>query len=440
MASRILLTLIASLVACCSSDDGKAKPRPAAKDAEPTGDAPAQNSGPVGKTCTGSMPLDAFVSDPKLCVYVYAQNVAGARQLAFAPNGDLFVNAKGKLVVLWDDDKNGTSDPNERATFGQASGLNHGVAFSRDAKFVYASSATTVFRWAYSAGRRTEQGAAEVVVKGIPSGGHSTRTLAVDSHDRLVVSVGSASNVDTQKTDWDTRSQIRRYTIPAAVPSGGLAYASGEVLATGMRNEAGIFVDADDRIWGVENGRDNLSDSDLGGDIHNDNPGEEINLVDEQGPKFYGYPLCYTEFKVGGGRGQGTQWADQTLAASMQKTDDYCRDAAMVRAPVYSMPAHWAPLGIIRYTGRVLPMKGDLIIPAHGSWNRDPAAGRVIARARLQGDKVSSFEVIVGEKDASGKLREGSWSVRPVDVRQGPDEAIYVSDDMGGRVLKIGYE
>jgi glucose/arabinose dehydrogenase len=385
------------------------------------------------------MPLDVFVSDPRLCVYVYAQDVSGARQLAFAPNGDLFVNAR-KLIVLWDDDKNGTSDPNERATFGQASGLNHGVVFSRDAKFVYASSATTVFRWAYTTGQRMAQGAAEVVIKGIPDGGHSTRTLAFDSRGRLIVSIGSAGNVDTQKSDWDTRAQIRRYTIPATVPSGGLAYTSGEVLASGMRNEAGIFVDADDRIWGVENGRDNLSDDDLGGDIHNDNPGEEINLVDEQEPKFYGYPLCYTEFKVGGGRGQGTQWADQTLATSMQKTDDYCRNAAMVRPPVYAMPAHWAPLGVIRYTGRALPMNGDLIIGAHGSWNRDPASGRVIARAKLEGNKVTSFEVIVGEKDSAGKLREGSWSARPVDVRQGPDEAIYVSDDATGRVFKIGYE
>jgi glucose/arabinose dehydrogenase len=446
MARRFHLTLIAGLLAACGSDSGKDKPRPAARDAASSGDAQSQDSGqgpgagPIGKTCTGSMPLDAFVSDPKLCVYVYAQNLSGARQLAFAPNGDLFVNARS-LIVLWDDDKNGTSDPNERATFGQASGLNHGVVFSRDGKFVYASSSTTVFRWAYTPGQRTAQGAAEVVVKGIPSGGHSTRTLAVDSKGRLIVSIGSAGNVDTSQTEWDTRAQIRRYTIPAAVPNGGLAYMSGDVLATGMRNEAGIFVDPDDRIWGVENGRDNLSDDDLGGDIHNDNPGEEINLVDETGPKFYGYPLCYTEFKIGsGGGGQGTQWADQTLAASMQKTDDYCRNAAMVRAPVYAMPAHWAPLGIIRYTGRVLPMKGDLIVGAHGSWNRDPASGRVIARARLQGDKVSSFEVIVGEKDAAGKLREGSWSVRPVDVRQGPDEAIYVSDDMSGRVLKIGYE
>ena len=403
----------------------------------PMQDAAAPEPPPV--TCVGATKLDAYVSDPKLCVYVFAQNIPSARQLAFAPNGDLFVNA-GSLVVLWDADKNGQSDAGERSTFSTGPGLNHGVVFSRDGKFVYASSPTTVYRWAYSAGQRTSQAAAEVVVNGIPDGGHATRTLAFDSQGRLIVSIGSASNVDTAQAEWDTRSQIRRYAIPASLPSGGLGFASGEVIATGMRNEAGIFVDEGDRIWGVENGRDNLSDADLGGDIHNDNPGEEINLIDGQGPKFYGYPHCFSEFKLTtGGLGQGSQWADQTLAAAMQKTDAFCRDPANVRAPAYVMPAHWAPLGIIRYTGRALPMKGDLIIGAHGSWNRDPATGRVIARARLSGSKITGFDILIGEKDSAGQLRQGTWNVRPVDVRQGPDDAIYVSDDSGGRVLKIGY-
>jgi glucose/arabinose dehydrogenase len=418
-------------------------------DAAPSGDAQAPDSGntmtadagagPVGKTCVGTSKLDAYVSDPKLCVYTFATNLTRPRQMAFAPNGDLFVNASG-VIVLWDADKNGASDANERAMFGQASMLNHGIAFSRDKKFLYASSMSTVFRWPYSMGQRMAQGAAETVIRGIPSGGHNTRSLAFDSQNRLIVSIGSAGNVDTSQTDWDTRSQIRRYTIPETIPMGGLAYMTGEVLASGMRNEAGIFVDDQDRIWGVENGRDNLEDGDMGGDIHNDNPGEEINLVDGKGPKYYGYPHCYTEFRLDGGGGPGTQWADQTLSMSMRKSDDYCRDAAQVRAPVHSMPAHWAPLGIIRYSGRALPMTGDMIIGAHGSWNRSPATGRVIARARMEGDEVTALDVIVGEKDGSGQVRQGQWNVRPVDVQQGPDEAVYFSDDMGGRVIKIGYE
>ena len=414
-------------------------PKPADAGAANDDDA-SQDPGPAPKTCFGTTKLDAYVSDPKLCVYTFATGLPSARGMAFAPNGDLFLSA-AKIVVLWDADKNGASDANERSTFAQGTGLNHGIVFSPDAKFVYASSPTTVYRWTYTSGQRQAQGDAQVVVSGIPDGGHSTRTLQFDSQGRLIVSIGSASNVDTTQAEWDTRAQIRRFTIPATLPNGGLAYTAGEVIASGMRNECGIFVDADDRLWGVENGRDNLSDNDLGGDIHNDNPGEEINLVDGQGSKFYGYPRCFSEFKVNtGGMGAATQWADQSLPQEMQATDAFCQDPNQVHPPAWVMPAHWAPLGVIRYTGRALPMNGDLLIGAHGSWNRDPATGRVLARARLQGTTITALDIIVGEKDNSGQVKQGTWEVRPVDLRQGPDEAVYFSDDQGGRVFKLGYE
>ncbi|HET6338344.1 MAG TPA: PQQ-dependent sugar dehydrogenase, partial [Polyangiales bacterium] len=237
-------------------------PKPADAGAANDDDA-SQDPGPAPKTCFGTTKLDAYVSDPKLCVYAFATGLPSARGMAFAPNGDLFLSA-AKIVVLWDADKNGASDANERSTFAQGTGLNHGIVFSPDAKFVYASSPTTVYRWTYTSGQRQAQGDAQVVVSGIPDGGHSTRTLQFDSQGRLIVSIGSASNVDTTQAEWDTRAQIRRFTIPATLPNGGLAYTAGEVIASGMRNECGIFVDADDRLWGVENGRDNLSDNDLG--------------------------------------------------------------------------------------------------------------------------------------------------------------------------------
>lgn len=390
------------------------------------------------KTCVGTTKLDAYVSDPKYCVYVFASGVFGARGLAFAPNGDLFVVANN-ITVLWDEDKNGESSLTERATFATQLGLNHGIAFSRDAKFIYASSTTTVYRWTYTSGQRQAQGAAEVVIAGIPDAGHNTRTLQFDSQGRLIVSIGSGSNLDTEQSDWDERSQVRRYTIPDAIPAGGLAYSAGEKIATGMRNEVGIYVDADDRIWSVENERDNLMRADLGGDIHNDNPGEEINLIDGQGPTFYGYPRCFSEQNIASGMGRGTQWADLSLPQN-QATDDFCRDVTQVRPPVWVMPAHWAPLGVIRYTGHALPANGDLLVGSHGSWNRDVPTGRVIGRAHVENSAITAFDILIGEKGSAGELLQGTWEVRPVDLRQGPDEAVYVSDDMGGRVLKVGYE
>ncbi len=400
-----------------------------------------KDAGAVADTCTGSMPYAAYVSDARLCVYVFAQGLGSPRQMAFAPNGDLFVN-NGSVTVLWDANHDGTSDNSERASFASASGLRHGLAFSRDGKFVYASSQTTVYRWAYTSGSHAASGSAEVVIANIPGGGHDTRTLQFDSTGRLYVNIGSGGNVDNAQQLWDTRGQVRRYTLPASIPSGGLDYATkGEVVASGMRNEVGLFIDAQDRLWGVENGRDDLSDNDFGGDIHNDNPGEEINLVDGSGSSFYGYPFCYSEGQVSGGNGPGTQWADQTSALDVanQKTDGWCKNTANVHPPMFVMQAHWAPLGIIQYTGHALPFNGDFLITSHGSWNRDPATGRVLARAHYQNGAIVSVQPIVGQKDSSGQLVQGSWEARPVDVRQGPDEAVYFSDDQGGHVFKVGY-
>ena len=64
------------------------------------------------------------------------------------------------------------------------------------------------------------------------------------------------------------------------------------VFADGLRNEVGLAFDAGGRLWGVENSADNLRRSDLGGDIHNENPAEELNLLVDGG--FYGYPWCWT--------------------------------------------------------------------------------------------------------------------------------------------------
>jgi glucose/arabinose dehydrogenase len=378
---------------------------------------------------------EIWVSDGRFSVQVFASDIGHPRQMAFAPNGDLFVN-NGKVTVLFDDDGSGTSSDAERSTFATAPGLNHGIALSRDGAFVYASSETTVYRWPYTAGARTASGAPEVVVSGIPSGGHTTRTLVFDSQGRLYVSVGSASNIDVEPVLVQTRAQIRRFVVPGQIPPGGLAYTTGEVVASGMRNEVGLFMDAHDRMWGVENGRDQLTNN---GDVHNDNPGEEINLIDGTGSSYYGYPSCFSEFNLPGGNGPGTQWADTTLAATDRKTDGWCRDLARVHPPAFALPAHWAPLGILEYQGNALPLGHDLIVTAHGSWNSDTPVGRLLARVHRNGDAIAGFEPLLGERGPDGGLRQGQWSVRPVDIREASDGTLYFSDDNGGRIFKVSY-
>ena len=77
--------------------------------------------------------------------------------------------------------------------------------------YLYASTQSHVYRWPYTAGQLTYSNANMVVViDGMETGGHPTRTLALDSSGAwLYVSIGSENNVDGDSS----RACIRRFNI-----------------------------------------------------------------------------------------------------------------------------------------------------------------------------------------------------------------------------------
>jgi glucose/arabinose dehydrogenase len=386
---------------------------------------------------------DAYLADPHYCMITFATGVTGARQLAVAPNGDIFVGGNNQITVLYDTNSDGVSDATERSMFAAVPGGNHGLAIT--ATHVYASSQTTVYRWPYAAGDRVATGAMETVVNGIPSGGHSTRTLLVDAQDRLYVSIGSGSNVDAP-ADPDTppaeRALIRRYSL-ASIPAGGYAVSGGEVFAYGLRNEVGLSLDSRGRLWGVENGRDNLM---VGGDIHYDNPAEEVNLFDVDKPgRDYGYPFCWSEgiwMDTTMAKGPGTQHLDPDQPGAF--TEAKCQDRNAVVPPAFALGAHLAPLDIVEYRGGGYPgdMQGDLFVTSHGSWNREIAqVGMIIIRLKMGANGPTEAQNFLGKKIAdTGAISQGNWGIRPVSIRVDKAGLLTFSDDAAGTVNKIGYK
>ena len=166
------------------------------------------------------------------------------------------------------------------------------------------------------------------------------------------MSIGSLGNVDADSF----RSRIRRFDIAAWDASQPLQYNDGETFADGLRNEVGLAFDSHGDLWGVENGADNLYRDDLGGNINNDNPSEELNRfrVDQAG-EHWGYPYCWSEYCLSvenggsGMKGANTQWAWPSFM-SAGYTDDWCRQNTNPSA--MSMPPHSAPLGITFYDWR----------------------------------------------------------------------------------------
>ncbi|MBI5486907.1 MAG: PQQ-dependent sugar dehydrogenase [Deltaproteobacteria bacterium] len=398
----------------------------------------ADDGAPPVDSCFG--PASAAVANAAVpegfCAWTWAEGLSAPRGIAVAPDGDVLVVERGssRVTVLFDDDGDGVSGPEERASLASAPDVNHGIAIHDG--YLYASSATTVFRWPYSDGDRADLGSPETVVRDIPAGGHSTRTLVFDAADRLYVSVGSGSNVDGDFS----RARIRRFAV-GGLPAGGLAFDSGEAFADGMRNEVGLAFDGAGRLWGVENGIDELHRDDLGGDIHQDNPGEELNLFDVAG-RFYGYPYCWSEFLLPAGVGLGptTQWADPGFLGDGVHTDAWCRNPANVVPPPLVLPAHTAPLGLLFYDGPSFPggARGDAFVALHGSWNRDVPIGYKVVRVIFEGgDRPLRWEPFF-EYGGPGD-RAAEWTHRPVDVALGSRGELLVTSDASGVVIAIGY-
>lgn len=367
------------------------------------------------------------------CAWRFADGLEAPRGIVVDGAGRVLVVERGaeRITSLADEDGDRVVGPGERHAIASAPGLNHGLWITGD--HLYASSASTVYRWPYRAGTTTPLTGRQVVVRGMPARGHSTRTLLVDTEGRLIVSIGSGSNVDHDSS----RARLMRYDI-SKVPPEGLDWRRGEVLADGLRNEVGIAFDDQGRLWGVENGVDNLVRSDLGGDIHANNPAEELNLFDEPG-RFYGYPYCWTEYRLprGVGRGRGAQWAHPLFIGDGVHDDAWCRDRSNVVPPRLSMQAHAAPLDILFWPGGDLPdaLVGDALVSFHGSWNRPEPTGYEVVRAVFDDRRPVRVDPVL-QYGGSGATGEG-WPHRPVGLAVGPAGELLVTSDRSGAILAL---
>ena len=345
---------------------------------------------------TTTCPLDALANSllPEgFCAFEIPVSIGRPRGVIAVGTSHVLVLERDTQSIVFLEDTDSDGIPDARRSLSSATGLNHGLVLHDG--YIYASSQSIVYRWPYSDNDQSlfaDIGTVEIVIDNISRdsngdspGGHTTRTLVFDSLGRLYVSVGSNRNVDPDSF----RSRIRRFSdlSPSLFP---IDFRQGEVFADGVRNEVGLAFDRHGVLWGVENGADNLRRSDLGGDITNDNPAEELNRFPEEiAGSHFGYPFCWTEYLLPEqyGLGRGTVWAWPTFLNSGAATDEDCRNNYV--GPEVSMQAHSAPLGIVFYEykevserppeclGGAFPrdMDGFAFIAFHGSWNRDIPTG-----------------------------------------------------------------
>lgn len=120
----------------------------------------------------------------------------------------------------------------------------------------------------------------------------------------ILVSSSLAENIDPTARDPSSgRSQIRAFNLSSVATPPVQDFFSGTLVAFGIRNPAGFAFlppQSFDHLWVVDNGASIDNVTGLTSTFFNDNPADELNLVqaplsnDSSRNRFYGFPDCTT--------------------------------------------------------------------------------------------------------------------------------------------------
>jgi glucose/arabinose dehydrogenase len=381
------------------------------------------------------------------CAVVVAKGLGRARHLVVRPNGDIYVARNNPptgtvrgVIALRDRDGDGKADVQE--SFGATGG--NGIAWRSGA--LYHAPNDRIIRWDLPDSLLVPRSAALDIVSGLPANGdHVSKTVVLDGSGGMYVNIGSGTN-SCQVQDRERESPGKDPCPELAFRAGvwhfdantpGQTQDDGTRFASELRNMVALAINpSDSALYGMQNGRDQLwpnwpqlftprDDALL--------PAEELFRI-EQG-KLYGWPYCYYD----------PIQQKKVLAPEYGGDGNAVGRCSTRENPIDDYPAHWAPLGMLFYTGTQFPAKyqGGLFIAFHGSRfdpTQQPAGPgyQVTFTPFTGGNPTGNFETFA-DGFAGGNPTPTGAAHRPVGLAQGPDGSLYVSDDKGGWVWRIVY-
>jgi glucose/arabinose dehydrogenase len=438
----------------CAKTEGNAK----------TADSGAAVSSTVTSSSTACAGGNAGLTlPPGFCATVFADTIGHARHIVVNSNGDVYVNTwsgkyyttpaprGGFLVALRDTSKDGVADVVKRfgpdslhgSTGGTGIGIYKGSLYAE----AFGAGSVKIVRYAISTDSMTPTSPpSETIVSGLPANGdHPMHPFVIGPSGDIFIDVGSATNSCQIKnrtlespghkpcTETVTRAGIWRYDANKT----NQTFSPKERYATSIRNAVGIAFDAGGQLYSTQHGRDQLAENwpklytpDQGQNL----PAEELLKIVQGGD--YGWPYCYYD---------GVQ---QKLMSAPEYGGDgkMVGDCASKLGPEAFFPAHWAPDGLVFYTGTAFPAhyRNGAFIAFHGSWNRAPGPqqGYNVAFVPFANGKPvspSKYEVFA-DGFAGARKDPDAAAHRPTGIAVGPDGALYIADDKGGRVWRVVYK
>ncbi|KAK0268334.1 hypothetical protein LTR35_015628 [Friedmanniomyces endolithicus] len=377
-----------------------------------------------------------------------ANNLTKPRGIKFDSNGALLVVEQdvGITALNLADAGQGCISVSSRRTVINDATLNHGIELSADGNTLYASSPESVYSWAYSAQSQTNTSSPKTLVSNMTTSDHTTRTLLLPQHapGLLVVTRGSTANIDPLAEDITTgHSQIKAFNLTNQTSTPYDFDTTGLLLGWGLRNDVGIAEEPlSGGLYSVENSVDQMSR--LGVDIHQNNPGEEMNFLgylngtysSNQGRNF-GYPECYAAWNVSAiPEFNGTDGMQFAIGSLNSTDNDTTCDAANRQAPRLTFQAHMAPLDILFNTEGTAAW-----VTFHGSWDRtDPVGYKLSVVEFANGDAVDSSDSLTAAVDIVSNANQSACPTgcfRPVGLAWDRQGRLFMSSDATGEVYAI---
>ncbi|MDB5158178.1 MAG: Glucose / Sorbosone dehydrogenase [Mucilaginibacter sp.] len=372
-------------------------------------------------------------------VSVIADNLGSARHLVVTPQNDIYVHmastrkSKG-IIVLHEEGGKATV----KTSFGDYGGT--GIAVKDG--YLYASSKNSVYR--YKLNDKNEvinPDAPERIVTGlIEIDHHQPKALTLDNDGNVYVNIGAPSNIceeyDKKRTGCsilDSAAGI--WEFKANKPD--QSYGNGIHYAWGLRNVVGIaWNQQDNQLFVMQHGRDALHD--LFPKLYTQQQSAELPAE------------CMFALKKGDNAGWPYVYYDWQKHKNMMGPE-YGGDGIKGADPKYinpvaAYPGHYAPDGLLFYTGNQFPAryKNGAFIAFHGSWNRAPLPQNgycVVFQPFKNGKPDGKWEVFAdGFAGTAEQKASGAAVHRPCGLAQGPDGSLYVTDDNKGTIFKITYK
>lgn len=377
---------------------------------------------------------------------VVAEKLGRARHIVANSNGDLYVKLErpraGKGIVRLRD-TNGDGKADDSLYFGAYGGT--GIAVKNG--YLYASSNSEVFRYKLNEKNEViDPDAPETIITGLlDKRTHNSKSIALDNEGNIYVNIGAPTNAC--QTQDRTKGSPGQDPCPILETAGGIwqfkadgknqSYAEGVLYATGLRNVVGLdWNNQTNSLFVMQHGRDQLNN--LFPELYTEQqsaelPSEEMFEV-KKGSDF-GWPYCYYD-QLQGKRVLAPEYGGDG------KKEGRCEG---IGKPVVAFPGHLAPNALLFYTGNQFPEKyrNGAFVAFHGSWNRAPLPqkGFFVAFVPFKDGKPSGEWEIFADNFAGSEnvSSPGQAKYRPCGLAQGPDGALYVSEDAKGTIWKITY-